>query len=75
MTDRGVAVAQAARDLEVAKSVLRLWMRRLNAPIVSAAAVGTAGRELFTLGFVVELGLARLPHFVTVFGLIPGTIG
>ncbi len=27
VTDRGVAVAQAARDLDVAESVLRRWMR------------------------------------------------
>ena len=29
VTDRGVAVAQAARDLDVAESVLRRWMRTL----------------------------------------------
>ena len=28
--DRGVAVAQASRDLEVAESVLRRWMRELT---------------------------------------------
>ena len=27
MTERGVAVVQAARDLDVAESVLRRWMR------------------------------------------------
>lgn len=27
MTDRGVAVSQAARNLDVAESVLRRWMR------------------------------------------------
>ena len=27
MSDRGVAVAQAARDLDVAESVLRRWIR------------------------------------------------
>ena len=31
VTDRGVAVAQAARDLDVAESVLRRWMRELTA--------------------------------------------
>jgi Transposase and inactivated derivatives len=31
VTDRGVAVAQAARDLDVAESVLRRWMRELAA--------------------------------------------
>lgn len=29
VTERGVAVAQAARDLEVVESVLRRWMREL----------------------------------------------
>lgn len=31
VTDRGVAVAQAARDLDLAESVLRRWMRELPA--------------------------------------------
>ncbi len=31
VTDRGVAVAQAARDLDVAESVLRRWIRELTA--------------------------------------------
>ena len=31
VTDRGVAVAQAGRDLDVAESVLRRWMRELTA--------------------------------------------
>lgn len=30
VTDRGVAVAQAAHDLDVAESVLRRWMRELT---------------------------------------------
>ena len=30
VTDRGVAVAQAARDLDVAESALRRWMRKLT---------------------------------------------
>lgn len=29
VTERGVAVAQACRDLDVAESVLRRWMREL----------------------------------------------
>ncbi len=33
VTDRGVAVAQGARDLDVAESVLRRWMRELTAPL------------------------------------------
>jgi transposase len=36
VTDRGVAVAQAARDLDVAESVLRPWMRELAAAPVAA---------------------------------------
>ena len=31
VTDRGVAVVQAARDRDVAESVLRRWMRELTA--------------------------------------------
>ena len=31
MTERGVAVAQAARDLDVAESVLRRWIRDVAA--------------------------------------------
>lgn len=31
VTDRGVAVAQAARDLDLAESVRRRWMRELTA--------------------------------------------
>ena len=36
VTDRGVAVAQAARDLDVAESMLRRWMRELTATPVAA---------------------------------------
>ena len=36
VTDRGVVVAQAARDLDVAESVLRRWMRELTATPASA---------------------------------------
>jgi transposase len=36
VTDRGVAVAQAARDLDLAESVLRRWMRELTATPVAA---------------------------------------
>jgi transposase len=42
VTDRGVAVAQAARDLDVAESVLRRWMRELAT--TPAAAVPGMGR-------------------------------
>lgn len=36
VTDRGVAVDQAARDLDVAESVLRRWMRELTATPAAA---------------------------------------
>lgn len=36
VTDRGVAVAQAARDLDLAESVLRRWMRELTATPATA---------------------------------------
>ncbi|HHW32960.1 MAG TPA: IS3 family transposase [Paracoccus solventivorans] len=36
VTERGVAVAQAARDLDVAESVLRRWMRELTAAPAAA---------------------------------------
>ena len=37
VTDRGVAVAQAVRDLGVAESVLRLRMRKLTATPATAS--------------------------------------
>ena len=41
VTDRGVAVAQAARDLDVAESVLRRWMRELaTAPVAACPGNG-----------------------------------
>lgn len=36
VTERGVAVAHAARDLDVAESVLRRWMRELTAAPAAA---------------------------------------
>ncbi len=36
MTERGVSVAQAARDLDLAESVLRRWMGELTAAPVTA---------------------------------------
>lgn len=36
VTERGVAVAQAARDLDVAESVLRRWMREFSSGPASA---------------------------------------
>ncbi|MBL3564269.1 hypothetical protein JMM59_04485 [Rhodovulum sulfidophilum] len=36
MTDRGVAVSQSARDLDLSESVLRRWMRELTIAQVAA---------------------------------------
>ena len=36
VTERGVSVAQAARDLDLAESVLRRWMRELAAAPATA---------------------------------------
>lgn len=36
VTDRGVAVARAARDLDIAESVVRRWMRELAAAPAAA---------------------------------------
>ena len=36
VTDRGVTVAQTARDLDVAQSVLRRWIRELTATPTAA---------------------------------------
>lgn len=36
VTERGVAAAQAARDLDLAESVLRRWMRELTAAPAAA---------------------------------------
>ena len=36
VTDRGVAVSQAARDLDMSESVLRRWMRELTATPATA---------------------------------------
>ena len=45
VTDRGVAVAQAARDLDIAESVLRRWIRELNvAPVVVFLRNGRCGQ-------------------------------
>ena len=52
VTGRGVAVAQAARDLDLAESVLRRWMREASSAPVTAFP-----------GCRVALNWA-LPHFV-----------
>ena len=47
VTDRGVAVAQAARDLDVAESVLRRWMRELaTAPVAAFPGNGQMRADL-----------------------------
>ncbi len=47
VTDRGVAVAQAARDLDLSDSVLRRWMRKLTAaPAAAFPGNGQMGADL-----------------------------
>lgn len=47
VTERGVAVAQAARDLDLAESVLRRWMRQAAAaPIMAFPGNGQQRAEL-----------------------------
>ena len=46
VTDQGVAVSQAARDLDLSESVLRLWMRELSAaPAITFPGDGQAGSK------------------------------
>jgi len=43
VTERGVAVAQAARDLDLAESVLRRWMREAaEAPALHSPAMASS---------------------------------
>ena len=50
VTERGVAVAQAARDLDLAESVLRRWMREAAvAPITAFPGNGQQRVELAAL--------------------------
>ena len=47
VTERGVSVAQACRDLELAESVLRRWMRELTAaPAAAFPGNGQIGADL-----------------------------
>ena len=47
VTERGVAVAQAARDLDLAESVLRRWMREAStAPVTAFPGNGQQRAEL-----------------------------
>ena len=53
VTERGVAVAQAARDLDLAESVLRRWMRELAA--APAAAFPGHGQQRADLAEIAAL--------------------
>ena len=47
VTERGVAVAQACRDLDLAESVLRRWMREAStAPVTAFPGNGQQRTEL-----------------------------
>jgi transposase len=47
LMERGVSVAQACRDLDLAESVLRRWMRELTAaPAAAFPGNGQMGAEL-----------------------------
>ncbi|RDI34225.1 transposase [Gluconacetobacter liquefaciens] len=47
VTDRGVTMAQATRDLDVAQSMLRRWIRELTAtPTVAFPGNGQIGADL-----------------------------
>ena len=60
VTDRGVAVAQAARDLDVAESVQRRWMRELaSAPVAAFPGNGQMRAELAELA-ALKKEVARL---------------
>ena len=69
VTERGVAVAQAARDLDLAESVLRRWMREAaEAPVTAFPGNGQqraelaeiAGIPLNTMRTWLRRGLIRL---------------
>jgi transposase len=60
VTERGVAVAQAARDLDVAESVLRRWMRELTeAPATAFPGNGQMRAELAEIA-ALKKAVARL---------------
>lgn len=47
VTERGVAVAQAARDLDLAESLLRRWMREAaEVPMTAFPGIGQQRAEL-----------------------------
>jgi transposase len=53
VTERGVSVAQACRDLEVAESVLRRWMR--EATVAPATAFPGNGQQRADLAEIAAL--------------------
>ena len=53
VTERGVAVAQACRDLELAESVLRRWMR--EATVAPASAFPGNGQQRLELAEIAAL--------------------
>jgi len=53
VTERGVTVAQACRDLELAESVLRRWMR--EATVAPATAVPGNGQQRLELSEIAAL--------------------
>ena len=60
VTDHGVAVAQAARDLDVAESVLRRWMRELaSAPVAACPGNGQMRADLVEIA-ALKKEVARL---------------
>jgi transposase len=57
VTYRGVAVAQAARDLDIAESVLRRGIRELNvAPVAVLPENGQIGTDLAQVAALEEKG-------------------
>ena len=60
VTDRGVAVARAARDLDVTESVLRRWMRELaTAPVAAFPGSGQMPADLAEIASL-KKGVVRL---------------
>jgi transposase len=60
VTERGVAVAQAARDLDLAESVLRRWMREAaEGPITAFPGNGQQRAELAEIA-ALEKEVAKL---------------
>ncbi|MFT4793239.1 MAG: transposase [Paracoccaceae bacterium] len=60
VTDRDVAVAQAAHDLNVVESVLRRWMRKLAATLATAPSGNGQMRSDLTEIAALKKQVARL---------------